>query len=134
VERGFVELDDVDPSRLQLLGFFIERLGELTCQLLAALVVRVEERIDHRHRVGQRPFDLLVSLLSKEFGVLDEYRLLARHLTDDGWHTRFIAIANPDGLAFLEVDSAEVLDKGGDEVLARLLAVADNIHAYLPLI
>ena len=56
---------------------------------------------------------------------------MARDRTHDGWHARLIAIANFNHFAFLEVDAAEVLDKRRDEVLARLLAIADDIDAGL---
>ena len=38
-------------------------------------------------------------------------------------------ITDSDGFALLEINAAEVLDKGGDEVLARLFTVTDDINA-----
>ncbi|MNT61222.1 hypothetical protein D3C72_1988490 [compost metagenome] len=64
IECGFVKLDDVDAGRLQFPRFLIEDLGEFPGQFFAALVVAVIQRIDHRHRTWQRPFDRLRGLLA----------------------------------------------------------------------
>jgi Uma2 family endonuclease len=53
---------------------------------------------------------------------------LTRHRTHHGRHARIIAIANSDGLAFFKINAAEVFNKGGDKMLARLFAIADNIN------
>lgn len=94
----------------------------------------VVERVDHRHRAGQGPLDGLPGLLTQEPGVFHEYRLLATHLADHGRHARIVAIANSDRLALFEIDPVEVLDEGGDEMLARLLPVADDIDARVLLL
>ena len=46
---------------------------------------------------------------------------------DAGWNTGLIAVTNFHDLAFGKINAAEVFNKGGDKVLPRLLAVADNI-------
>ena len=73
VECGLVELDDVDPRRLEFFRFLVEDRRELPSQLLAALVVAVVERVDHRHRTGECPLDRLVGLLAEELRVFDEH-------------------------------------------------------------
>ena len=61
-------------------------------------------------------------------------RLGAGYSADDRRHTRIVAVTDSDRLAFLEVDAAELLDKRCDEMLARLLAIADDVDARLSLI
>ena len=73
-------------------------------------------------------------MLTQEFGVFDKHRLLAAHGADDGRHTGVIAVANSDGLAFFEIDPAEMFDEGRDEMLAGLFAIADDIDAGLLLL
>ncbi|MGJ8477727.1 hypothetical protein [Sphingobium yanoikuyae] len=45
-----------------------------------------------------------------------------------------MAIVDADGLALLQIDTAQMLDDGGGEMLAGLLAVIDDRDASLPLI
>ncbi|MCY1518101.1 hypothetical protein D9M68_528070 [compost metagenome] len=127
VERGLVKLDDIDAGSLQFLGFLVENLGELPSQLFAALVVGVVQRVDHRHRARQSPFDRLLGLLAQELCVFDKYRLAASHGAHDRRHARVVAVADPDGLAVLEINAFQMLDKRRHEVLTRLFAVADDI-------
>ncbi|CUI28174.1 Uncharacterised protein [Achromobacter xylosoxidans] len=129
VEGRLVELDDVDAGGFEFPGFLVEDLGEFPGQLFAALVVGVVEGVDHRHGAGQGPLDGLRGLLAQELGVFDEDRLLAAHGADDGRHAGVVAVADPDGFALFEIDAVQVLDEGGDEVLAGLLAVADDVDA-----
>jgi hypothetical protein len=94
----------------------------------------IEKSIDHRHRTRQRPFDRPVGLRAQELRIVDEDRLRPRYGTDYRRHARIVAIANPDDLALVEIDSAEMFDEGRDEMLARLFAVSDDIDPGLPLI
>jgi len=75
----------------------------------------------------------LTGLLAQESGVIHEHGFLAADSAHDGGHARVIAVTNPDGLAFFKIDAFQVLDKGGDEMLAGLLAVADDIDAGVQL-
>ena len=50
VERRLVELNGVDPGRLDCARLGVQDFGEREGELVAALVVIVIERIDHRHR------------------------------------------------------------------------------------
>jgi len=52
----------------------------------------------------------------------------------DHRHLGVVAVADAHGLAPGEVDAVEVLDEGGDEMLARLLAVADGADAGAQLV
>ncbi|MNX90320.1 hypothetical protein D3C86_1223660 [compost metagenome] len=71
----------------------------------------------------------MLGLLAQELGVFDENGLLAADGAHDGRDARIIAIANPDGFTFFEIDAGEVLDERGDEMLTGLLAIADDIDA-----
>ncbi|MNN58788.1 hypothetical protein D3C81_1738550 [compost metagenome] len=94
----------------------------------------VIQRVDHGHRSRQGPFDRLGGLLAQELRIFNENGFLAAHRTHDGGHTRIIAVADLHDLTLLEIHALEMLDKCRDEVLARLLAVTDDINACLLLI
>src|SRR5690606_40077593 len=66
--------------------------------------------------------------------IFDKNRLRTGDRADDRRHTRIIAATNSDRLTFLEINAVKVFNKCGDEMLARLLAVADDIDTRLPLI
>ena len=87
----------------------------------------VIQRVDHGHRARKRPFDRLTGELPQITRVLHEDRFLALHGAHHRWNTGLIAVTNFHDLAFGKIHPAEVLDEGGDKVLPRLLAVADNI-------
>ena len=129
VKGGFIELDDIHTGRFQLPGFLVEYLGELPGQLFAAFVMGIVQRVDHRHGARQCPLDRLIGLLTQEPGVVNKHRLLATHSADHRGHAGIVAITNSNGLAPLEINAVEVFDEGGHEVLARLLAITDNINA-----
>ncbi|SOO28380.1 hypothetical protein XAP6164_2380026 [Xanthomonas phaseoli pv. phaseoli] len=129
IEGRLVELDDVHAGGFQFPGLLIEDLGKLPCQFFAAFVVRIEEGVDHRHRARQRPLDRLAGLLTQEFGIVHEHRRWAADRADHGRHAGVVAVANPHRLALFEIDTAEMFDKGGDEMLTGLFAVADDIDA-----
>ena len=67
-------------------------------------------------------------MLTQKFSVFHKDGLLAGDFAYHRWHARLIAITNFDDLALFEIHAVEVFDKGGNEVLARLLAVADDIN------
>ena len=91
----------------------------------------VIQRIDHRHRTWQGPFDGLRGLLAQEPGVVDKHRLRAAYRAHDGRHAGVIAVTNPDSLALVKIHAAQMLDERGDKMLTGLFAVADNIDAGL---
>ncbi|MNM27860.1 hypothetical protein D3C81_383590 [compost metagenome] len=129
IERGFVKLDDVNTGSLQLPGFLVEDLGKLPGQFFTAFIVAVVQRIDHGHGPWQRPFDGLLGQLTQELGIFNENRFLTGNSTDNGGDARVIAITNPDRFPLLEINAAQVLDEGRDEVLTGLLAITDDIDA-----
>ncbi|OXC78732.1 hypothetical protein BSU04_10365 [Caballeronia sordidicola] len=70
-------------------------------------------------------------MLAQKLGIFNENRFLSGDRINHRRHACIIAIANSNGLAILEIDAAEVLDKRGHEMLARLLAVTDDIDARM---
>jgi hypothetical protein len=52
---------------------------------------------------------------------------LTRNGRNHGRHAGIIAVANAHSLTVFKIHAAEVFNKGGDKVLAGLLAVADDI-------
>jgi hypothetical protein len=90
--------------------------------------VAVIERVDHGHGPGSAHL-IGWSVWLRKARILDEHRLLARHRTHHRGYAGVIAIADAHCLALGEIDAVEVLDEGGHEMLARLLAVTDDIDA-----
>jgi hypothetical protein len=89
--------------------------------------VRVEERVDHRHRAGQRELHPPLRRLAQEGGIVDEHPVAPRHRADDHGNVRVVAVADAHGLPVPEIDAVESLDERGDEMAARLLAVGDDV-------
>lgn len=80
------------------------------------------------------PFNGLLGLATQKLRILYENGLLAGHGANNRRDAGIITIPDPDSLAFIEIDAAEILDKCGDEMLPSLLAVADNVDPRLSLI
>ena len=129
VERGLVELDHVDAGRLDRARLLVEDLGERPRELFAAPVVRVVERVDHRHRSRQRVLHLPRGRAAQEAGVVDVDRPAPRDRPDDDGHVGVVAVADAHRALVREVDAVESFDERGDEMPARLLAVADDVDA-----
>ena len=131
VERGLVELDDVDAGGLDRARLVVQDFGERPRELFAAPVVGIVEGVDHRHRAGQRDLDLAVGRAAQEARGVDEHRMPARDRTDDDGNVGVVAVADAHGLPVLEVDAVEALEKRRHEMPARLLAVGDDVDAGL---
>ena len=134
IERRFVELDHVDTGCLDRTRLVVQDLGERPRERLPAAIVRVVQRVDHRHRTGQRVFDAPLRLRAEERRIVDVDRMAARDGTRDDGHVRVVAVADPDRALVLEIDAVEPLDERGDEVAARLLAVGQDVDPSLFLI
>lgn len=83
---------------------------------------------------GQGPFDRLVRKLAQVPGIVDEDRFLARNRRNYGRHAGVITVTNAHRLAVLKINAAQVFNKGGDEVLAGLFPVADDIDSRTDLL
>ena len=134
VERGLVELDDVDAGGLDRARLVVQDFGERPRELLAAPVMRVVQGVDHRHRAGQRELDLAVGRAAQEARGVHEHRLPARDRADDDGNVGIVAVADAHGLPVLEVHAVEALEKRRHEMPARLLAVGDDVDAGLLLV
>ena len=96
--------------------------------------MRVVKGVDHGHRPRQGPFDRLVRELAQVLCIVDEDRFLARNRRNHGRHAGVIAVTNAHRLAVLKIHAAQVFNKGGDEVLAGLFPVADDIDSRTDLL
>ena len=96
--------------------------------------MRVVKGVDHGHRSGEGPFDRLIRELAQVLCIVDEYRFLTCHSRNHGRHAGVITITNAYRLAVFKIHAAQVFDKGGDEVLAGLFAVADNVDSRTDLL
>jgi hypothetical protein len=134
VERGLVELNDVDAGGLDLARFGVQDFRERPRELFAASIVAVVERVDHRHRAGQRDLDLALRRVAQEPRRLDEHRAAPGDRSDHHRHGGVVAVADPHGLPVLEVDAIEGFQECRHEVAAGLFAIGDDIDARLLLV
>ena len=130
VEGRLVELDHVDAVLLQRARLLVEELGERHRQLHLVAVVLVGKRVDDGHRPRHGDLDLLLRVRPQEAGfglVYPSFELQrAAHHRDH----RVVAVVADAHLHFaLEVDSVDEFKEAVDEVLARLLAVGDDVEA-----
>src|SRR6202521_3060453 len=134
VERRLIELDHVDPSGLDGTRLFIEDFRKSPGELFPASGVVVVKGVDHGHRSRQGEFHPAPGLAAQEMGVVDIDWMRSRDGSDDDRDIGIVTVANADAFLVLEIDTLEVLDQGGDEVPAGLLAVGDNVDARALLI
>jgi hypothetical protein len=85
-------------------------VGERERQLLAAAIVGVEQRVDHRHRAGQRVLGGPRRLRAQERRVGGEDRLAADDRADDDRHRGVVAVADPHDFLVVEVDAVQAFD------------------------
>ena len=130
VEGGLVELDDVHAVLLQRTCFLVQELGERHGELHLVAVVLVRDRVDDGHRPGQRELELAPGMRSRElrFGLMHppfEPQRAGYHR-----HHRLVAVVADAHLHLAaEVDALDELEETVHEVLARLLAVGDDVDA-----
>jgi hypothetical protein len=125
-----LKLDHVDAVLLERAGLLVEERGERHRELHLVAVVAVGERVDDGHRPGKGHLDLLLRMRAQQprLGRVDPALQLQR--PDHHRHHGVVAVVADAHLHLvLEVDSLDVLEEPVHEVLARLLAVADDVHA-----
>ena len=96
----------------------------------AVAVEAVGDGVDDRHRPGQGELELALRVRTREtrLGCVDAARQAQR--PDHLRHHRVVAVVADAHLDLvLEVDALDLLQKAVHEVLARLLAVADDVEA-----
>ncbi len=89
--------------------------------------------IHHGHWARQGPFDLLVGQGAQELCVLYEHWRLALYGTDHAGHAGLIAVTDQHRLLVLKVHAGQVLNEGGDKVLAGLLTIGNDVDTALGL-
>ena len=118
------------PSACERARFLVEQVGEGEGHLDAVAIMAVGERVDDGHRPGQRHLELALRMRA---GVarLDRVDAAAQpqrrhHLR----HHRLVAVVADAHLDLVgEVDAVAEFDEAVDEMLARLLAVGDDVDA-----
>ena len=78
--------------------------------------MRVGERIDDRHRPGERVLDRVIRLGPEQPHVFAVHRPRTRERPDDLRNFRVVALADTHRHEVVEVDALEVLEITGDEV------------------
>ncbi len=135
VERRLIELDDIDPVRRKPARLLVEELGEGKRHLDPVAVVLVGDGVDDGHRAGQGELELVLGVGA---GVARFRRMdagLQAQRAGDGWHHRFVAIlADPHLDLAGEIDPFDALQKAVHEMLARLLAVGDDVDTCVFLV
>ena len=130
IERGLVELDDVNAVLAQRQRLLVQQFGERHCQTRPVAVVAVGDRVHNGHRPGQRELDLACGVRAQQTGFEGVHATRQADRACDLRHLRVVAVvANAHRDLVLEVDTADLLDKAVDEVLAGLLAVADDVQS-----
>ena len=130
VEGRLVELDHVDAVLLQRARLLVEQLGERHGQLHLVAVVLVGERVDDGHRPRHGDLDLLLRVRAQDAGFGLVHAPLELQRAGHHRHHRVVAVVADAHLHLaLEVDALDVLEEAVDEVLARLLAVGDDVQA-----
>src|SRR5207253_7786203 len=91
-------------------------------------VVLVRNGIDDGHRPGQGELELAPGMRAGKPRLRGMDAALEPQRSDDSRHHRLVTVAADAHLdAFGKVDALDELQKAMDEMLARLLAVADDV-------
>src|SRR5690606_39976835 len=108
--------------------------GKLPGEFFAALVVVVVERVDHRHGARQRALYRLRRVTAQERRVFHEYRPGPADLPHNGGHTGIVAVPDLHNFTLFKIDAVQVLDEGGDKMLASLFPITDDVDTGLLLL
>ena len=130
VEGGLVELDHVDAVGLQRLGFLVEQFGKGERHLDAVAVIFVGNGVDDGHRAGQGEFQLARGVGAGDAGLIGMDAALQPQRRHHLRHHRLVAVFADSHLDLVgEIDALDLLQKAVDEMLARLLALGDDVDA-----
>ena len=130
VEGRLVELDHVDAVGGKSARFLVEQRRKGHRHLHSVAVVSVGNGVDDGHRAGQGEFQLSVRMSAGEPGFAGMHARAKTQRADHGRTHRFVTIVADAHLdAPVEVDALDRLEEAVHEMLARLLAVADDIDA-----
>src|SRR5207247_2145441 len=130
IERGLVELEDVEPERGELPRLLVDNLRELQRKPAAVAVVLVGKRVHDRHGARQRELELPRRVGAREGDLRRVRPPPAPERPGHGGHLGLVAVrADADRDAAGEVDALDVLEKAVDEVLPALFAVGHDVDA-----
>ena len=118
VERGLVELQDVQAARHELARLLVDDPGEFHSQAAPIAIVLVGERVDDRHRTGYRELERLRRVGTRERDLVGVHGAPARERPGHRGHLGLVAVgADADRHAAGEVDAVDRLEKAVNEVL-----------------
>ena len=130
VEGGFIELDDVHAVGLQGQRLLVEQLGEDEGHLDLVAIEAIGDRVDNRHRPGQRELELALRVRPRELRLEGMDPALEFQRRDHLRHHRVVAVVADAHLHLvLEIDAFDLLQEPVHEMLARLLAITDDVQA-----
>ena len=128
IESRLVELNNINAVFLECPRFLVQQAGESHRHLHLVAVIGVSDRVGDRHRAGQGDLQLAVGVRARvpRFGLV--YASLQFKFTAHDRHHRFVAVGADSHLDFVrEVDSVDIFEKAMHEMLARHLAVANDV-------
>ena len=130
VERRLVQLQHVEAGGDELARLLVDDTRERQRQPRAVVIMLVGQRVDDRHRPGDRELQASGRVGARPAHLVHVNGRAARDGASDGRHLRLVPIgADADRHALAEVDPLQALEEAVDEVLARLLAVGDDVDA-----
>ena len=130
VERRLVELDHVDAVGFERARLRVEQIGEGERHLHPVAVVLVGDGVDDRHRAGHGDLELALGVRAREARLGAVHAAPELERAGDGRHHRLVAIVADAHLDLVgEVDAVDEFEKAVHEMLARLLAVGDDVDA-----
>ena len=130
VEGRLIELYDIDAVGSKPAYFLVEEVGKGEGHLHAVAVIGVGDGVDDGHRPRQGEFELAPRVGAGDPRLVCVDAATQRQRARDGRHHRLVALladAHFDTLG--EVDAVHEFEEAVDEMLARLLAIGDDVDA-----
>jgi hypothetical protein len=94
--------------------------------------VLVGDGVDDGHRAGQRELELASGMGARELRLARMHARFEPQRAGDGGHHRLVAVgADADFDLARTVDAVDELEEAVHEMLARLLAVGDDVDAAI---
>ena len=118
------------PSACEGARLLVEQVGERERHLDAVAVVGVRDGVDDGHRAGQGDLELARRVGAGVARLGGMHAALELERAGDGRHHRLVAVVADAHLDLaVEIDAVDEFEKAVHEMLARLLAVADDVDA-----
>ncbi len=132
VERRLVELDDVDAVGGKRVRLAIEQAGKGHDHLHPIAVVGVGNGVDDGHRARQGEFEPAPGVGAGDLRLARMRAAVQPELAGHRRHHRLVAVGpDPDLHLAREIDAVNEFQKPVHEMLARLLAVGDDVDAAI---